>query len=1332
MSQEETREFSAKWTPPTVAELAGRFPELELLELFGRGGMGAVYKARQKALNRLVAVKILPPEIGGNPAFATRFAREAQALASLNHPNIVTIYDFGERDGLYFFIMEFVDGVNLRQLLETARVSPREALAIVPQICDALQCAHDQGIVHRDIKPENILLDRQGRVKIADFGLAKLIQENGGELPVVPLAGGTETLAAVGTPSYMAPEQIAQPGTIDHRADIYALGVVFYQMLTGELPGKELKPPSQRVQIDVRLDEVVLRALEKNPRQRYQQASVFKTQVETIAGTPPEFRSPFNAKPEYPASPSMAELKPWFRKAAWAILWLSLCVVAVKAGQAQIRRMSFMAEFDIQAFVINLETASALPGARTATPLPGSQILALELSREEFMQLKERAQNPNHLPLEEHEVDVSVWSKAKDDWMILGANFGTRWTGSLGIGRKGDGLEASLDYKITLAGVEHARLRYQGLVQLTKVKVFLLPVKTSFVVLGVQVASDKLLGSDFSRGGCGNGHCAKDGNTVLFALYTTPWQCGAAFEPDGVKILMEGGPAFSYLYDKSRPASITINKQVYNLHNGTLLVLSEDGSIEQCPVFPTPEILNDRYKLDRLAESRAKRFRAKYFGPWMMNTSIHLATEATSQIFLDLDSGKSVSVPREIQSLMIQRSQLEATQKKVQGWLKDWVKRNCGNGISAMIDDRRRALDSKPLTLEQLASQSNRAVNEVFGQIDEWAEHKVNNEVGKLANAWIKDHPDRIKLDSPETLRTQLLETQEKIKAVDEKIDEWTRLSGADLMVDMDPVDPREALKTGSQQMAATSSPGSVRRTTPAPANIRLILYGGIVSSIDSKSFNFASAYRIELKAAQALEQWEKTPRSLAQPAILQSDQDAAMLFRTREGHVGTLQWRKDDFQKSRILGLNGHLVQPLPPVATVGPVLPEVQPPGTRKVWPGTAEVKLVAINNHPSWTGWWRPDGSPAGLPAFKDDGIGLVKSGQSLMPRYVALDLSELPADTSELILRANADAGPIENVINLDRYLLKDGASRTFVPAKLHRLGLSVPRQAKTFTLRVGVRFGPWENIATCAKSGTITVNPQGNAAVVPISFRLQTSFKQLYATIGIAPSSMDGEMQLVAVTTDNRQIKGDRQYPSSRFDDEVRIAWIFDKLPEDKVKEFQLRANLYHWTVFPNLPAQPVRASGMASFEAITEAASLLIAGDRYSGQSDVKITASVETFTAERGAMVFHKDSSGSNENPVVGPATGGFILTINRLDQPPGRQSTPSTSQGPYWKNFSNTCYDPDSKQGWRCVFAYSPLMNKTLMKSMLELLGDPDAVSNSETQTKTRTHGQTQTNKD
>jgi len=294
------------FVPPSVEELAEHFPQLEILGLIGKGGMGAVYKARQRELDRIVALKILPPGIGEDAAFASRFAREARALAKLSHPNIVTLYEFGKAagEGPYFFLMEYVDGVNLRQLLAAERVAPREALEIVPQICDALQYAHDLGIVHRDIKPENILIDRKGRVKVADFGLAKIAGSAAAEPEAAEVAAAdsavTESGKIMGTPSYMAPEQVERPAEVDHRADIYALGVVFYQMLTGELPGKSLEPPSRKVCIDVRLDEVVLRALEKKPELRYSQASILKTQVETIAGTPPPL--PAEDPPEGAAS----------------------------------------------------------------------------------------------------------------------------------------------------------------------------------------------------------------------------------------------------------------------------------------------------------------------------------------------------------------------------------------------------------------------------------------------------------------------------------------------------------------------------------------------------------------------------------------------------------------------------------------------------------------------------------------------------------------------------------------------------------------------------------------------------------------------------------------------------------------------------------------------------------------------------------------------------------------------------------------------------------------------------------------------------------------------
>jgi predicted Ser/Thr protein kinase len=262
---------------PEIEELAEHFPDLELIERIGEGGMGVVYRARQKKLDRIVAVKVLPPREGESTQFAERFTREARALARLEHGNIVRVYEFGEADGLYYLVLEFVDGLNLRELSRERAIEPAEALAIVPQICSALQYAHDRGVVHRDIKPENILVGRDGSVKITDFGLAKLLNRAAGD-PTLTRQG-----QVMGTLNYMAPEQIETPNDVDHRADIYALGVVFYEMLTGELPLGKFSPPSERVQVDVRLDRVVLRALEKQPDRRYQQAGEVRTEVEDLA-----------------------------------------------------------------------------------------------------------------------------------------------------------------------------------------------------------------------------------------------------------------------------------------------------------------------------------------------------------------------------------------------------------------------------------------------------------------------------------------------------------------------------------------------------------------------------------------------------------------------------------------------------------------------------------------------------------------------------------------------------------------------------------------------------------------------------------------------------------------------------------------------------------------------------------------------------------------------------------------------------------------------------------------------------------------------------------------
>ncbi|GEM_PF-5846867 len=263
---------------PPPLKIGATFRGMKVLELLGQGGMGVVYKARQVDLDRIVALKILSPRLAEDPEFAQRFNREAKVLASLNHPGIVHLYEFGREGTLYYLAMEFVEGVSLRGLFREKRLTPAEALRIVPQICEALEYAHSQGVVHRDIKPENILVDRQGRVKIADFGLARMSSNEEARV--------TRTNVVMGTPAYMAPEQHEGAKDVDHRADIYALGVVFYEMLTGELPVGRFEPPSQRVQVDVRLDEVVLKALEKRRERRYQRAEDVRTDLHRVQTQP--------------------------------------------------------------------------------------------------------------------------------------------------------------------------------------------------------------------------------------------------------------------------------------------------------------------------------------------------------------------------------------------------------------------------------------------------------------------------------------------------------------------------------------------------------------------------------------------------------------------------------------------------------------------------------------------------------------------------------------------------------------------------------------------------------------------------------------------------------------------------------------------------------------------------------------------------------------------------------------------------------------------------------------------------------------------------------------
>ncbi|MDZ4404535.1 protein kinase [Prosthecobacter sp.] len=274
---------SAKESPdlPLPEELTLLLPHgnYSVEGFLGQGGMGAVYKGTQVRLQRQVAIKIMRRDQGKDHGFEERFRREALALAQLNHPNIVNVIDYGEAGPDYLYIvMEFVDGTDLVGVIRSGEMTQETALKLLPQICDALQFAHDNGIVHRDIKPANILLTRDGRIKMADFGLAKRFDVNS--------TFQTQTGAGMGTPDYAAPEQFDPNGNVDHRADIYELGVMIYQMVTGQLPRGAWKPPSEKADVDTHWDKIVSHALQTDPSDRYASVSEIKTDISSITAAP--------------------------------------------------------------------------------------------------------------------------------------------------------------------------------------------------------------------------------------------------------------------------------------------------------------------------------------------------------------------------------------------------------------------------------------------------------------------------------------------------------------------------------------------------------------------------------------------------------------------------------------------------------------------------------------------------------------------------------------------------------------------------------------------------------------------------------------------------------------------------------------------------------------------------------------------------------------------------------------------------------------------------------------------------------------------------------------
>lgn len=302
------RRSTPAWEPPSVAELQPGLPQLEVIELVARGGMGAVYKGLQKSLNRNVAIKVLPPDMARDPSFAERFKEEALSMAKLSHPGIVSVYDAGKtKDGLLYFMMEYVEGTDVAQLIQQEhRIEPKQALEITVAVCEALAYAHESGVIHRDIKPSNIMLDRHQRVKITDFGLAKQTEETRDERR-------TRSRVAIGTPDFVAPEALTAGTVPDHRVDLYSVGVTLYQMLTGQIPRGSFALPSAVVpSVDSRVDAIVDRAMKSDRDLRYATAVQLRTEVLAVLDASASLRSATTPPP-----------KPWL---AWVTAAVAIIV----------------------------------------------------------------------------------------------------------------------------------------------------------------------------------------------------------------------------------------------------------------------------------------------------------------------------------------------------------------------------------------------------------------------------------------------------------------------------------------------------------------------------------------------------------------------------------------------------------------------------------------------------------------------------------------------------------------------------------------------------------------------------------------------------------------------------------------------------------------------------------------------------------------------------------------------------------------------------------------------------------------------------------------------
>ncbi|MDB6140198.1 MAG: serine/threonine protein kinase [Verrucomicrobiaceae bacterium] len=315
------------WHPPSLEQMQDLLPQYEFISLIGQGGMGAVYKATQISLDRPVAVKVLPPGADdGELGFTERFRIEARMMAKMNHPGIVSVHDFGIAGGhLLFIVMEFVDGTDVAKMIQAqGRLEPGHALAITAHVCDALRYAHGRQVVHGDIKPANVLIGMGGQVKVADFGLARFNEAG-------QTTGGTGSGVTLGTPDYAAPEITIEGATVDGRADLYAVGVMLYNMLTGEVPRGVFQLPGAKTGCDARLDGIVCRAMEQDPERRYQTALEIRHDLDRIIAVPVAREEPPVSR-QKPAA-VQGRMAPPPSQTSW--VW-TLAVIAALAGMGYV------------------------------------------------------------------------------------------------------------------------------------------------------------------------------------------------------------------------------------------------------------------------------------------------------------------------------------------------------------------------------------------------------------------------------------------------------------------------------------------------------------------------------------------------------------------------------------------------------------------------------------------------------------------------------------------------------------------------------------------------------------------------------------------------------------------------------------------------------------------------------------------------------------------------------------------------------------------------------------------------------------------------------------